>query len=135
NRFEATFVPSEPLKQILEEWGVRNTRLVPLGVNTQNFRPPPDPTIKKQRKLLLYVGRLAPEKNTSTLLEAFRIVAARRPGEFEFLVIGDGPQRAQLRRLEAETQSVKWIQYCIDPAELARHYRAADLFVHPGTQE
>ena len=30
---------------------------------------------------------------------------------------------------------MKWIQYCSDPLELARHYRAADLFVHPGTQE
>jgi alpha-1,6-mannosyltransferase len=30
---------------------------------------------------------------------------------------------------------VKWIEYCTDPAELARYYRAADLFVHPGTQE
>ena len=135
NRFEATFVPSEPLKQILEDWGVRNTRLVPLGVNIDNFKPDPAAAAQGQRKLLLYVGRLASEKNTNTLFEAFGIVAARRPGEFELMVIGDGPQRAQLRRLETETHSVKWIQYCTDPAELARHYRAADLFVHPGTQE
>lgn len=136
NRFEATFVPSEPLKQILEEWGVRNTRLVPLGVNTDNFHPAdqrrPDRT---QRKRLLYVGRLAPEKNTNTLFEAFRVVAGRQPGEFELMVIGDGPERAQLRRIEAETRSVKWVPYCTDPAELAGYYRAADLFVHPGTQE
>jgi alpha-1,6-mannosyltransferase len=30
---------------------------------------------------------------------------------------------------------VKWIQYCTDSPELARFYRAADLFVHPGVQE
>jgi alpha-1,6-mannosyltransferase len=30
---------------------------------------------------------------------------------------------------------VKRIQYCTDPLELARYYRGADLFVHPGTQE
>ena len=30
---------------------------------------------------------------------------------------------------------VTWIQYCTDSAELARFYRAADLFVHPGVQE
>jgi len=51
------------------------------------------------------------------------------------LVIGDGPHREQLRALEAETQAVNWIQYSTDPLELARYYRAADLFVHPGTQE
>jgi alpha-1,6-mannosyltransferase len=135
NRFEATFVPSEPLKQVLEEWGVRNARLVPLGVNTNNFSPKPDDVPEAQATRLLYVGRLSPEKNTTTLFEAFRILAARRPGRFELLVIGDGPQRVQLQRLATETPSVKWIQYCTDPLELARHYRAADLFVHPGTQE
>ena len=59
----------------------------------------------------------------------------KRSGEFELVVIGDGPQRAHLRRIEVETQSVAWIQYCTDPLELARYYRAADLFVHPGMQE
>jgi len=135
NRFESTFVPSEPLKQVLEEWGVGNTRLVPLGVNTKNFHPDPEEATERQDTLLLYVGRLAPEKNTTTLFEAFRLLVARRPGAFQLLVIGDGPEREQLRRLEAQTQSVKWIQYCSDPLELARHYRSADLFVHPGTQE
>lgn len=135
NRFEATLVPSQPLAEILKDWGVRNTRLVPLGVNIRNFNPGPSDAVEAQRKLLLYVGRLAPEKNTKTLFEAFRIVSKRRPGEFQLIVIGDGPQREQLRRLEAETQGVKWIQYCTDPAELARYYRSADLFVHPGTQE
>jgi alpha-1,6-mannosyltransferase len=143
NRFEATFVPSEPLAQTLQEWGVRNTRLVPLGVNINDFNPASGDSTATQgakvtapgRRLLLYVGRLAPEKNTATLFEAFSLLAKRRPGEFELLVIGDGPQREQLERLKAETQSVNWIQYCTDPLELARYYRAADLFVHPGTQE
>ena len=135
NRFEATFVPSEPLKQVLQEWGVRNTRLVPLGVNTKNFHPEPDNPNESRGQVLLYVGRLAPEKNTVMLFEAFRLLAARRPGAFQLMVIGDGPQREQLRRLQAETQSVKWVPYCTDPLELARSYRAADLFVHPGTQE
>ena len=142
NRFEATLVPSQPLAEILEEWGVRNTRLVPLGVNIDNFKPDADDEaeilharIEPPRKLLLYVGRLAPEKNTATLFDAFRILAQRRPGEFHLFVIGDGPQRQQLERLKAETESVSWVQYCTDPAELARYYRSADLFVHPGTQE
>ena len=143
NRFEATFVPSEPLAQILEKWGVRNTRLVPLGVNTDNFRPEPADAAESReklhvapiQKLLLYVGRLAPEKNTATLFEAFRILATRHPSEFRLLIIGDGPERPQLRRLEAETEGVSWVQYCADPLELARYYRAANVFVHPGLQE
>jgi alpha-1,6-mannosyltransferase len=143
NRFEATFVPSEPLARILEEWGVRNTRLVRLGVNPGDFRPDLQDAartrealgIEPGQKFLLYVGRLAPEKNTKVLFESFRILARRQPREFRLLIIGDGPERSLLRRLEAETEGVKWRQYCADPLELARYYRAADLFVHPGTQE
>lgn len=143
NRFEATLVPSESLAEVLEEWGVRNVKLVSLGVNTESFRPIPgdaDETRKKvevgpHRKLLLYIGRLAPEKNTTTLFKAFEILADRQPNQFQLLVIGDGPQREQLRQLQAQTQGVHWIQYCSDANELARYYRAADLFVHPGTQE
>ncbi|PZR77229.1 MAG: glycosyltransferase family 1 protein [Chthoniobacterales bacterium] len=143
NRFEATLVPSEPLANILEGWGVGNVRLVTLGVNTENFHPLPDDSaqtrktlgVEPHRKLLLYIGRLAPEKNTAALFKSFQILAQRQPQGFQLLVIGDGPQREQLRRLQAQTQSVNWIQYCTDALELAQFYRAADLFVHPGIQE
>jgi alpha-1,6-mannosyltransferase len=143
NRFEATLVPSPRLASVLKEWGLANVREADLGVNTERFCPAPADTkqirsslgIAPDTKLLLYVGRLSPEKNTATLFKAFEILAKRRPGAFHLLVIGDGPQREQLRRLEAQTDSVHWIQYCADSLELARYYRAADAFVHPGTQE
>ena len=50
-------------------------------------------------------------------------------------MIGDGPERNQLRKLQTRTKNVSWIKYCADPRELSRYYRAADLFVHPGVQE
>jgi alpha-1,6-mannosyltransferase len=143
NRFEATLVPSPALARVLEDWGVRNVRTVNLGVNTEIFSPIPNDSaqtrdslgVGRDRKLLLYVGRLAPEKNTGTLFAAFKVLAKRRPDEFALLVVGDGPQRERLRHLQAETGNVKWIQYSSDAAELARYYRAADLLVHPGIQE
>ena len=144
NRFEATLVPSPQLASVLKEWGVSNVREVDLGVNTERFSPTPQDAaetrralgIAPQSKLLLYVGRLAPEKNTAALFKAFKILAAKpKAGEFHLLIVGDGPQREQLRRLEAQTGNVNWIQYCTDSLELARFYRAADVFVHPGTQE
>lgn len=143
NRCEATLVPSEPLARVLEDWGVRNVRIVNLGVNTESFSPALADAaetrrslgIDPNRKLLLYVGRLAPEKNTETLFASFAMLAKRRPHEFELLIIGDGPQREQLRQLQTQTGQVKWVQYCTDSLELARFYRAADLFVHPGVQE
>jgi len=144
NRFQATLVPSEILADVLSEWGVRNVRAVRLGVNTDVFKPAPDakPTraalgISRDQKLLLYVGRLAREKNTETLFRAFELLHQRRPNEFHLLVIGDGPQRKELRKLQSGNcgRNLSWIQYCTDSADLARYYRAADLFVHPGVQE
>jgi alpha-1,6-mannosyltransferase len=143
NRCEATLVPSEPLARVLGNWGVRNVRIVNLGVNTENFSPAVTDAaetrrslgIEPDRKLLLYVGRLAQEKNTETLFDSFEMLTKRRPHEFELLIIGDGPQREQLRQLQTQTGQVKWVQYCTDSLELARFYRAADLFVHPGVQE
>ncbi|HET9800691.1 MAG TPA: glycosyltransferase, partial [Chthoniobacterales bacterium] len=91
--------------------------------------------VASDKKLLLYVGRLAKEKNTARLFRAFEVVDQRRPNEFHLLVIGDGPERAQLRKLQTRCTNVSWIKYCAGPLELARFYQAADLFVHPGIQE
>ena len=143
NQFRATLVSSELLAGVLSEWGVRNVRAVHLGVNIDIFQPMPDDLaatrdslgLGRDQKLLLYVGRLAKEKNTETLCKSFELLQERRPGDFHLLVIGDGPERDQLRQLRARTGSVSWIQYCTDSADLARYYRAADLFVHPGVQE
>ena len=143
NQFRATLVSSELLAGVLSEWGVRNVRAVHLGVNIDIFQPMPDDLaatrdslgLGRDQKLLLYVGRLAKEKNTETLCKSFELLQELRPGDFHLLVIGDGPQRDQLRQLRARTGSVSWIQYCTDSADLARYYRAADLFVHPGVQE
>ena len=143
NKFEATLVPSLALAGVLKEWGVQNVHAVNLGVNTETFRPTPNDAtgtrqslgIQDRQKLLLYVGRLAPEKNTATLFKGFELLAERRPHDFHLLVIGDGPQREQLRELQTRTEAVTWIRYSSESSELARFYRAADLFVHPGIQE
>ena len=143
NQHAATLVASERLARVLRDWGVRNVRVLSLGVNIDIFRPGLSDEratraalgVGIDRKLLLYVGRLAKEKNTATLFRAFEILQRRRPDEFHLLVIGDGTQRSQLRKLQTRCKNVSWIRYCAEPNELARYYRAADVFVHPGVQE
>jgi alpha-1,6-mannosyltransferase len=86
--------------------------------------------------LLLYVGRLAQEKNTHTLFDAFQRLSWREPGRYHLLVIGDGLQRTELGKLQTDRGTmVTHIPYCSEAARLAAFYRAADLFVHPGVQE
>lgn len=141
NRFDATLVPSAGLCHVLRSWGVKNFRPVELGVNTDIFVPGDDRAatrhslgIGEARVLLLYVGRLAAEKNTATLFAAFELLA-RRSDAFHLLVIGDGQERESLQQLEQRTARVTWIPYCTDTSQLGQCYRAADLFVHPGVEE
>jgi alpha-1,6-mannosyltransferase len=144
NRFEATLVSSQSLAQTLRDWGVNNVRVIELGVNIDIFKPAGDGVVETReslgiapdQKFLLYVGRLSKEKNIQVLFDAFDLLQRRRADDFRLVVIGDGPQREHLRQLQARARdAVSWIRYCTDSAELARYYRAADLFVHPGVQE
>jgi alpha-1,6-mannosyltransferase len=142
NHFRFTFVPSEALATVLTNWGVDNTKVIELGVRTEIFRPVSDKQdtraalkISTHRFLLLYVGRLAPDKNVKTLLQAFGELSRSEPGVFHLLVVGDGALRDRLTSLQKETKAVTWLRYCADAESLARIYRSADLFVHPGVQE
>ncbi len=143
NKFSRTVVPSEPLAAVLRKWDVRNTEVVELGVDTSIFRPFPNDSaetrkrlnVPQDRQVLLYVGRLAQEKNTQTLFKAFDVLNARLPGRYFLQIVGDGLQRPQLDALRKKTGAVGWLRYCADSTELAKLYRAADVFVHPGVQE
>ena len=143
NCFQATLVPSETLGDLLSEWGVRNVRPVRLGVNTCVFKSVPDDRAATRQSLgvgngqtlLLYAGRLAREKNTQTLVRAFELLRQGDQNKFHLVVIGDGPQRNKVQKLQRRIGNVSWLSYCSDSVDLARYYRAADLFVHPGVQE
>lgn len=143
NHFECTFVPSPVLARLLGAWGVENTHTVDLGVDDEVFRPDVDDReetrarlgIPQDARLLLYVGRLASEKNVRSLFEAFTRLRARSREPYHLLCLGDGTQRQALLDLQKHTSGVHWMPYCSDPNELAAIYRSADLFVHPGVQE
>jgi alpha-1,6-mannosyltransferase len=147
SRFERTLVPSPALAEVLAGWGVCNLVPTDLGVDTAVFHPRPEPGedvrgelgIPPERTLLLYVGRLAQEKNTRTLFAAFLRLARRQPRRFHLLVVGDGLQRSELRDLQSQFTNhdspITHLPYCAEAPRLAALYRAADLFVHPGVQE
>ena len=97
NHFCKTFVPSAGLAQVLSDWGVENVVLCELGVDTAVFTRGRDKfctrnafDIPKDCIVLLYVGRLAAEKNVKTLFRAFDLLCAEAPGRFHLFIVGDG---------------------------------------------
>lgn len=117
---DAVMVPTDSLRRGLESKGIYNTALWSLGVDTELFTPSASDCFKTlPRPVLIYVGRVAVEKN----LEAFLSLQI----EGTKVVVGDGPARTQLEKTFPEAVFVgeKHGQ------ELADHYAAGDVFVFP----
>src|SRR5262245_13595127 len=104
NRTLATMVPTEALRAQLAALGFRGLRVIARGIDTVLFHPGRrDPLLRSEWKaapddpVLLYVGRLAPEKNLELLATAYG-EARRRTPSARLVVVGDGPGRALLQR-------------------------------------
>ena len=137
NRAGCTMVPTEALRAELQAAGFERTLVVARGVDTQLF----DPARRSERlrrhwavdgdaRVVLYVGRLAAEKNLDALLQAF---AAMRQIDvrLRLVLVGDGPLRdaLRLRCPEAVFAGQR------SGTDLAAHYASADLFLFPSLTE
>ncbi|QSR88883.1 glycosyltransferase [Methylacidiphilum caldifontis] len=144
SQFDLTFVPTLSLLKLLRKWGVNNGVHVPLGVDIKTFAPgPPNNQICRLKLgipddafLLLYVGRLAREKNINLLLETFLYLLDHSPKkDYWLLIIGDGPLRKDVLKLKKNVSRISWISQIDSKKDLADFYRSADLFIHPGIVE
>jgi 1,2-diacylglycerol 3-alpha-glucosyltransferase len=88
--------------------------------------------VPKGAPLLIFVGRLAPEKNLERLLDAFRLIHEATP-EAQLLIVGDGPSRSAL---EAGSAGLP-VRFAggVDNANLPPYLAAADLFVTASVSE
>jgi glycosyltransferase involved in cell wall biosynthesis len=112
-------VATSSLEQELQSRGFHNLRRWSRGVDTIMFRPRDKSFLDLPRPIHLYVGRVAVEKNVEAFLKL------DLPGSK--LVVGGGPQLAELKRRYPQT-------HFVGPREgedLASHYAAADVFVFP----
>jgi len=137
NRADATLVPTAELAQFLEANRFKNVRLLRRAVDTKRFHPAQrDDALRASWGVgdgdlaLIYVGRIAPEKNLDLAVEAFRAVQKKHPGA-RFVLVGDGPAR---RTLAAHNPDFVFagVHRGVD---LARHYASGDLFVFPSVTE
>lgn len=137
NRTRATLVPTRLLHERLRARGFANTEVLSRGVDVSLFKPGRrSPTLREHWGLdpeglaVIYVGRLAPEKNLDLAVQAFRAIQARRK-DARFVLVGDGPAARELRRLNPD------FVYCgmRTGEDLASHYASGDLFLFPSTSE
>jgi glycosyltransferase involved in cell wall biosynthesis len=87
--------------------------------------------------LLLYAGRLAPEKNLDLLIETMRLLEQRHAGEFHLLIAGEGALRRHLEGLCSREfpGAVDFLGHIRDREALADTYANCDALLHPNPRE
>jgi glycosyltransferase involved in cell wall biosynthesis len=136
--------PSEPMRAVLTAYGVRTPiHVVPTGLAADRFRAGDGGAfraaagIAPARPLVLYVGRVAHEKNIGFLIRTFRRVRERVP-EALLVIAGEGPAREALRAQVAALglhASVEFAGYLERDTALLDCYAAADVFVFASRTE
>ncbi len=147
---DALVTPSQAMRDRLRSYGVTTPiSVIPTGLDLRHFSGGDgarfraaleiDRGIAVDRPLLLYVGRVAHEKNIDFLLETMRDIRRARP-DAVLLVTGEGPAETHLHRLADRLgigDSVIFTGYLDRKTTLLDCYAAADVFVfasHTETQ-
>jgi glycosyltransferase involved in cell wall biosynthesis len=136
NRADINLCTSEATMSYLLEEGVKRIRLWPQGVDARRFHPGKASSEWRERlsgghpedRLLLYVGRLAPEKGIERLKTILREVPGTR-----LAVVGDGPARGSLERVFSDAPAV--FTGVLQGDDLAAAYASADAFLFPSTTD
>ncbi len=107
--------------------------IVPNGVEVARFASVVDARAQTadDASRLLFVGRIEPRKGLTVLLDAF-VRLARRRGDLELDVVGDGPERtAAQRRVPADLRARVRFHGRVDDADLLERLAACDVYVSP----
>jgi glycosyltransferase involved in cell wall biosynthesis len=133
-------VVSEAARVHAQSVGVAASRLTLIrnGVDSERFVPRPRvaTAVPGAPPLVGYVGRLSPEKNPALFLHSAALVHARLP-HARFVVVGDGPLRAELESLAAKLRIDHVVTFAGECGDMPARYAALDLMLltswHEGT--
>ncbi|GLQ51264.1 glycosyltransferase family 4 protein [Dyella flava] len=136
-RANITLVPTDALAAELTAMGVDHARLLRRAVDTKLFHPSKrDESLRQSwgvdadTPVVLYVGRIAPEKNLDLAVSTFRAIQQKAPNA-RYVWVGDGPARAALQAAHPDFIFVGMKR----DETLAAHYASADLFSFPSLSE
>ncbi len=144
NALDRVIVPSPAMEQVLREQGVTQPLTVlPTGIDRREFARGDGAAFRRRhgiaadRPLLLYVGRVAHEKNIDFLLDMLVDLRPQLP-DVLLVLAGEGPAVPRLRRrvraLGLEDATL-FVGYLRRDGELQDCYAAGDLFVFASRTE
>ncbi|RMF18774.1 MAG: glycosyltransferase family 1 protein [Gammaproteobacteria bacterium] len=137
NQTRVTLAPTPDIQAQVTALGVRDVRVWGRGVDAQRFNPAlRSAELRRQWGLtahdlaVIYVGRLAAEKNLEQVVSSYARIRAQVPTA-RLVLVGDGPCRKRLQRRHPEFIYAGMQQ----GRALAEHYASGDLFLFPSETE
>ena len=150
------FKPSRSMWLLNKAWRVFRSPRIPIeerifvcprGVDAEQFSPERKSEelraemvkragIPEDAVVILYAGRISPEKNIGLLVDFMSILSEDNENDFRLLVAGDGPQAEWLKETAEQKMPGKIVMLGhLDKETLANYYANADVFVHPNPKE
>jgi glycosyltransferase involved in cell wall biosynthesis len=129
-------IPSESMKDVLtRDYGLQDRyTVIPTGIDLEPYQSADGKELRASKnwqddKVMISIGRLAPEKNWDTLLRAAAKVYQAHP-DLRMVVIGYGPEEAALQSLAAELGISERVTFTgkLPFSEVTSYLKAADLF-------
>lgn len=135
NNCDCVIAPTESIRELLKARGVKTRiEVIPTGFNMQRFQKADGSRIRKKYGggiLVLYLGRMAKEKNIELLIDVFKDLTKKNKS-VKFIFVGEGPLREEL---EKKTEEFKNIIFTGRVREVEPYYKAADIFVSASKTE
>src|SRR5699024_4227719 len=145
NQTELVIAPTEKVKQLLNKYQVDTPiDVIPTGIDTDQFKQEVNKEkllqlkqklgILEQDRVLLFIGRIAKEKNIEELV---RYLSKMKAPHIKLLICGDGPFREELEGFINELHLSEQVIFTgmICPQEIATYYQLGDIFINASTSE
>ena len=141
---DAVVVPSQPMAATLRDYGVKTPlHVIPTGLPESQFVRGDGRLFREmwgiapERKVALFVGRAAHEKNIGFLLEMMALARRQQP-QLMLVIAGEGPALPSLRRQASALRlddDVRFVGYLPRDGSLRDCYAAADVFTFASQTE
>ena len=110
------------------------------GIETSSFAPIMSREDAKaalgirSKTLVLFVGRLVPQKSIPTLLKAIKLAVQSCP-ELHLILVGNGPEKESLQALVDSLEIQKFVTFAGTQTNVRPYLNAADIFALPSEME